>query len=325
MAQPPYGYNPAPDPYYAALAPQPGCIPLRPLAVSDILDGTFKVIRRNPRVTLGLSAIVAVIQVICTAGFQVIAFRQLSEVRLNDTANADDPSANLAPLLTQLTALFSVLVIGAVLGAVLTGMLTLVVTQDVLGVQLSGGEVWRRVRGRMWPLIGLSLLTTLLEDLGLIPCLVLGVWLWGIWAVAVPAFVVEATTVRGAMRRSRQLVSGTFWRVWGIRALGALLVAIVGSLVGLPFTLLGLALSGGGLDALTGQAGSLPAAYLVLTSIGSVVTVTFTAPVRAGIDALLYVDLRMRKEGMDIALQQAASQRAGAPRTTRQPPTGTAF
>jgi hypothetical protein len=325
VAQPPYGYNAAPNPYYAARAPQPGCIPLRPLAVSDILDGTFKVIRRNPRVTLGLSAIVAVIQVVCTAGFQVIVFRQLSQVRLNETNNPNDSSANLAPLLTQLTAVFSIVVIGALLGAVLTGMLTHVVTQDVLGVKVNTREVWDRVKGRMWPLIRLSLLLTLLQGIGLALCLAPGIWLWGIWAAAVPAFVVEGTTIRGAMRRSRQLVSGTFWRVWGIRALGALLVSIVGSLVGLPFTLLGLALSGGGLDALTGQSASLPAAYLVLSSIGSVVTVTFTAPVRAGIDALLYVDLRMRKEGMDIALQQAAGQRAAAPPATQPPPTATAF
>jgi hypothetical protein len=325
MTVPPYGYYPAPGQYYAAPAPQPGCIPLRPLAVSDILDGTFKVIRRNPRVTLGLSALFAVVQVIGTAGFQVVVFHQLRQVRLNDAANPNDPTANLAPLLTELTAAFSVLVIGAILGAVLTGMLTLVVTQDVLGVRLSAGEVWRRAKGRMWPLIALSLLTTFVEGIALIPCLVLGIWLWGIWAVAVPAFMVEGTTITGALGRSRQLVSGTFWRVWGIRALGALIVSIVGSLIGLPFSLLGLALSGNGLDALTGASTSLPVAYLVLTSIGSVVTVTFTAPVRAGIDALLYVDLRMRKEGMDIALQQDAGRRAAVSQPSQQPPRGPAF
>jgi hypothetical protein len=324
VTQPPYGYYPAPGPYYAAPAPRPGCIPLRPLAVSDILDGTFKVIRRNPKVTLGLSAVVAVIQVIGTASFQVFAFHQLSQVQINDAANPDDPATNLAPLLSELTAAFSVLVIGAVLGAVLTGMLTVVITQDVLGVRLSAGEVWRRVKGRMWPLIALSLLITFVEGLALIPCLAPGVWLWGIWAVAVPAFMVEGTTIRGALRRSRQLVSGTFWRVWGIRALGALIVSVVGGLIGLPFSLLGLALSGGGLDALTGESASLPVAYLLLTSIGSVVTVTFTAPVRAGIDALLYVDLRMRKEGMDIALQQDAGRRAAQP-PGPQSPRGTAF
>src|ERR1700710_2430956 len=34
----------------------PGMIPLRPLAVSEILDGAFVVIRRHPRATLGVSA-----------------------------------------------------------------------------------------------------------------------------------------------------------------------------------------------------------------------------------------------------------------------------
>jgi hypothetical protein len=121
------------------------------------------------------------------------------------------------------------------------------------------------------------------------------------------------------------LVDGTFWRVWGIRALGALLVGIVSSIITVPFSALGLALSGGGLDALTGRSATLPAAYLVVTSIGSVVSVTFTAPVRAGIDALLYVDLRMRKEGMDIALQQSIGQRAVTPPTNQPPPRGAAF
>jgi hypothetical protein len=37
-----------------------------------------------------------------------------------------------------------------------------------------------------------------------------------------------------------------------------------------------------------------------------VLSATLTEPVRAGIDALLYVDLRMRREGLDIVLQQAA-------------------
>jgi hypothetical protein len=325
VAQPPYGYYPAPNPYQPAPAPQPGCIPLRPLAVSDILDGTFKVIRRNPRVTLGLSALVAVIQVIGTAGFQVAIFHQVSQIRINNATNPHDQSANLAPLLSELTAAFSLLIIGAVLGAILTGMLTIVITQDVLGVRLGAGEVWRRVKGRMWALIGLSLLTSLAQVVGLALCLAPGIWLWGIWAVAVPALMVEGTTVRGALGRSRHLVEGTFWRVWGIRALGALLVGIVNSIITIPFTALGLALSGGGLDTLTGRSATLPVAYLVVTSIGSVVSVTFTAPVRAGIDALLYVDLRMRKEGMDIALQQSIGQRAVQPQTNQPPPRGAAF
>ena len=42
------------------------------------------------------------------------------------------------------------------------------------------------------------------------------------------------------------------------------------------------------------------------------IAATFTAPIRAGIDALLYVDLRMRKEGLDIVLQLPPLRPGGA-------------
>ena len=49
-------------------APQPGGIPLRPLALGDILNGSFTAIRRNPAATVGLAAIVlAVSGVVSTA------------------------------------------------------------------------------------------------------------------------------------------------------------------------------------------------------------------------------------------------------------------
>ena len=64
-------------------------------------------------------------------------------------------------------------------------------------------------------------------------------------------------------------------------------------------------------------------AALVATSFGVVVDpslrggsrgrsrpTTFTAPVQAAIDSLLYVDLRMRKEGLDLVLQQQVARPA---------------
>jgi hypothetical protein len=170
-------------------------------------------------------------------------------------------------------------------------------------VKLTIGQAWQRAKPRIWALFGLSLTITLLEALGLIPCLVIGVWLWGIWAVAVPAMMVEGTSVGGSLSRSRQLVQGTFWRVWGIRALGTLLVTIVADLISAPFTVVGLLVGGFHL----GQT-HLSGTLILFTAIGSMIAGTITAPVRAAIDALLYVDLRMRKEGLDLVLQQRAAQ-----------------
>jgi hypothetical protein len=298
-----------PDPYYAQFAPKPGCVPLRPLNLGEILDGSFKVVRRNPRATLGLSAIVAVVQATVLAVVQIFAFNQLSSGI--DTTNPDNPQVNVGQVVTgELTFAVGALV-GALFVAILAGMLTVVITEDVLGKQLSIGQVWNRIKRRMWRLVLLSAVVGIVPGFGLILCIAPGVWLWATWAVAVPALVVENTTVRKSLGRSRALVRGMFWRVLGIRLLGVLMVAFIGFLIGIPFALLagmvsGHSVLGAGL-ASSGDSLSVPITYILITSLGSILSTTLTAPIRAGIDALLYVDLRMRKEGLDIVLQQAAA------------------
>jgi hypothetical protein len=280
-------------------------VPLRPLGVGDILDGSFRTIRRNPKVMLGLSAAVAVAQIVLVAVFEVIAFASLGRVPVTTTAGAT-AQTSLGPLLGNEAVSLATFVAGTLLSAILTGMLTAAITQDVLGVQLDIAQVWQQVRPRLWRLVGLALIVTIVPVIGLLFCIAPGVWLWGIWTAAVPAFMVEGTTVRGALGRSRQLVERTFWRVWGIRALGVLIVTVISGFITLPFSIIGLIVDD---NVFTGGSGTqdLPLAFLLLTALGSAVSATFTAPVRAGIDALLYVDLRMRKEGLDIALQAAVA------------------
>jgi len=53
-----YGQPPAPWGYLPPPSPKPGVIPLRPLALGEILDGAVQTIRQNPKVMLVLSAIV---------------------------------------------------------------------------------------------------------------------------------------------------------------------------------------------------------------------------------------------------------------------------
>ena len=298
-----YGPPGFPPPYYPPYsAPRPGCVPLRPLGLGDILDGAFKVIRRNPKVTLGLSAVFALFEVLISTGLSFLTFHTLSRINDNDT------NIDITPILGNDALQLVGLLVTTLVGALLTGALTHVVTQDVLGRRLSAGEVWRRVVPRAWAFIGLALVTGVLEFLGLIPCLVLGVWLWGIWAVAMPACAVEGIGIRAALGRSRRLVEGTFWRVWGIRALGTLVASLTANLIGLPFTIFGVI---GLLEGISNH--DVPTGALLLVGLGTLIGRTFTAPVQAGVDALLYVDLRMRKEGLDIALQQAALAPPAAP------------
>jgi hypothetical protein len=308
--QPPYGQPPfgmPPDPYYAQFGPkQPGCVPLRPLGLGDILDGSFKVIRRNPRATLGLSAIAGVVQATVLALIQIFALHQLSNGI--DNSNPDDPQVDVGSTVGGIVSTLAGFLVAAIFAALLTGMLTVIITEDVLGKKLSISETWARIRPRGVRLGLLSLLVSVVPFIGLMFCIAPGVWLWGLWAVAIPAMVVENAKVGQSLGRSRSLVHRMFWRVWGIRALGVLMVGFMGALIGIPFAIIAEVITGSASFGFgSAAAAGLPVAYVLITSIGSVISTTLTAPIRAGIDALLYVDLRMRKEGLDIVLRQTAA------------------
>ncbi len=61
----PAGYGPQPGygagGWSAPFAEKPGVIPLRPLAVGEILDGVFTTIRQNPKTLLGLSFVIVLV------------------------------------------------------------------------------------------------------------------------------------------------------------------------------------------------------------------------------------------------------------------------
>ena len=46
------------------VAHKPGAIPLRPLVLSDIFDGAFRIIRYNPKATIGAAVLVSAVAMI---------------------------------------------------------------------------------------------------------------------------------------------------------------------------------------------------------------------------------------------------------------------
>ena len=105
-----------------------------------------------------------------------------------------------------------------------------------------------------------------------------------------------------------------FWRVFGITLLAGIIVAVAGGILQLPFTVVG-AVSGSGIGG------------TVILVIGTIAAGTVTRPITAGVTVLLYVDMRMRKEGLDLALRTASGNgRAGSgPSGSGQPGTGDDF
>ncbi len=276
----------------APYTPQPGGIPLRPLDAGDILDGTFGTIRRNPRATIGLSALLVAVQQVLVLG--------------TDLATGGIPTAGgfatgaTVDLIGGIGTILS-FVLAAVVGAILTGMIVVVVSEDVLGRRTSIADVWARVRPRIWALLGASVIAGVLPFIGLLFLVVPGVYLWGVWALTTPALILERLGPIQAVRRSWRLVRPDFWRVWGIRALSVLLGWLVQNLFVIPFVFLGILVA----TALGSDDGdALPLIAIVFVILGTILGGMIAEPFLAGVVALLYVDRRMRAEGLDIVLQQ---------------------
>jgi hypothetical protein len=307
-------------------------IPLRPLSISEMLDGAFTAIRWNPKTILVASAVVAIAANVMSALAAYLWERSAQPIVVNSGSGAPTFHVHTLVLVVILGCLDVVL---TVLGStILTGVLTVTVGQAVLGRKETLGSAWRATRGRIWPLLG----TVLLAAVGLALCwaLVVGVSLGaavaiaagahqtgaGIlvgvvgcitatvfavitfvrWSLAVPAVMLESSGPVASLRRSWRLVRRSSWRVWWALVLTELIVGIANAVIKAPFEVAG----GVSTIALTSQAHAT-ALGLATSAVGGILANTLTAPLIAGVVVLLYTDLLMRREGLDIKLQAAAA------------------
>jgi hypothetical protein len=136
----------------------------------------------------------------------------------------------------------------------------------------SAGELLRSATPFIAPLIGAGILAGLGIGIGLILFIVPGLILLTIWAVLAPVIVVEKSPVMAAFGRSRELVRGNGWQVFGAIVV-AFLIVIVGGIV---FTAIAAAIADG------------PLLRIVFSALAS----TITAPVSALVAAVIYFRLR---------------------------------
>ncbi|MFJ9844875.1 hypothetical protein ACIRYZ_31415 [Kitasatospora sp. NPDC101155] len=313
----PAGQTPGgPNPYgwSAPRSPRPGVIPLRPLSVGELLDGAVTTVRRHWRTALTLSLGIAVVD---QAG--AIA----SELLVNGRTGAS----------TQLLTLLARMPVLLLLNALATALLTVVVSRAVLGRPVTAGDAWRDARPRLLQLLGLTVLTTLMSAgvvlLGFTPLLgyraggsgtpgteallafvglltvpVAG-WLLIRYSLAAPALMLEKQGVVTALSRSRRLVRGSWWRVFGIVLLSKVLSVVIGMALLIPARFIGLVLGFGSIDNLE-DPGKQSIGMLVVVAVAGIIASALTTPFMAAVGVLVYIDQRIRREALDIELARAA-------------------
>ena len=98
-------------------------------------------------------------------------------------------------------------------------------------VDLSIGQVFRRVEPRLWTLIGAGIVAAIGIVAGLSLFVLPGLVLLTFWCLLTPAIVLEQKGVVASFARSQRLVSGDFLRVFAVIAVTVILATIVGVMI----------------------------------------------------------------------------------------------
>ena len=126
---------------------------------------------------------------------------------------------------------------------------------------LSISETVSAALPHIWPVAGASILAGIGIAIGLFLLIVPGLFLITIWAVIVPVIVIERSAVLACFGRSRELVRGRGWHVFGTLVLVYLIMVGVNIVLGLIFRALPHVL-GSGLSAII--SGTLISPFLAL-------------------------------------------------------------
>lgn len=280
---------------------------------------------------------------------------------LDSSADGPPSNSEMATVLVSFGLIWGILmVLALVVNAAVAVACTTVTREAVLGRPAGFGQVLRSVK-RFPTVLGIQLLSGLIVaipvalvvlflilttvallsrgDVGpwlvLMPFLILcaaplAVWLLIRLVLATPAAVFEGQRPVGALRRSVRLVRDNWWRTFGLLLLAGLMamglslaVQILTGAVQSPVDPLLVDPDTGGLD--SAEVRAIFADTLVASAIGlvvgSVVQIVGMALTHLTA-ALVYVDLRIRKEGLADALIAELGQGAPGPGPRTPPATG---
>ena len=272
-------------------------VPLRPMSVGEILNGSFTLIRRSPGTILGLNLIMLTASAVVGALGGVLASRFHDGWLLLIALAADSAIITVA------------------LGAV-----TATAGRGILGRKVGLGEAIRLgrpgwallaialvdlIHGAIWTFVGLG---------GFGPLIILGflasAWLGLTLSFTLPAVVLERLHPGRAIVRSWRLVLSRFWRVLGLYALVGLVAYLSYIAMIFPLEILFVIF---GLPLLGSESRSLPV-LLLIGAIGLVLVVIVVFSVLTALvvcaQVLIYADVRMRREGLDLVLLPIAASAA---------------
>lgn len=274
------------------------------MGVGEILDVSIKLYLRNFWTLIKVVALVVI--PVALLGFLFVLSSLPDGVTVQDGQLMFPSDAALSGFLA-----------GSGINALLAFLATLLATgaafkalgDAYLGHHPKAGESLKFAGQRIGSLLWVAFLTLIVILIGFILMVIPGIYLSIALIVVVPSLMLEDARGLQALRRSRELVKGRWWRTFGIIILGlfvipAVLQVILGIIFGLTFF--------ANIDTVTMR---LFVEHMI-NVLGSVIT----TPFQAAILTVLYFDLRVRKEAFDLELLAGRIGSSSQPQSGRVPP-----
>jgi hypothetical protein len=262
---------------------------LRPLDLGEILDVAVKIATRNigTLVRIVLFVVLPAQMVIAIVDVSAITdYRPTSSVFPSTTSSAADTSEAW----TEAAAFLVTVVVGFLAGQFATGACFRAVAQAYLGLETSWRSSLAFAARRFHSILWIVILGGFLTILGLLFCLIPGIYLAVSFAVALPVLMSEGQKGRKALGRSRALVRGRWWWTLLILVVAGLLASIVSGLIS------------GAISAVGFASGSEPISAFFITAVAGTAGALVATPFSAAYHTVLYFDLRVRKEAFDLQL-----------------------
>jgi hypothetical protein len=272
----------------------PAPLRLRPLEIGDVLDETFRMYRRHFFLFAGISVVLS-IPAAALSGYSTFALFGGFLQALNSGQNPDTNT-----VMSSLVVLGAGYLLNFFLSPFTFGAVIYAACESALGRPVT---IWGAIRGVLRRYFAILGYVFLLDLMVLLFCLFpLWIWIAVGWVAVLPVIFIEKSGLVAGMGRSWRLVEGRWWRTFLILFLIFLLSTFVSQALA-AFLIIAQQV-----------VGIIASNYLVLAVSQSfaVLVAALVNPVVQIAVVLIYFDLRVRREAIDLfqLAQRVATQPA---------------
>jgi phage-related holin len=259
-------------------------VDLRPMSLGEVLDRTFSLYRENFLLFAGIMALPYILVLL-------FRFALLLFTRASITTSAPQlPTSGMVGgfILGGIgAAIVFLLVVGVVQAATVSA-----VSELYLGRDTSVMEAFAQSKGSILIVVAIMLMSGIATFVGCLFLIIPGIYLACRLAVSVPVAIVEKESPVASMERSMELTKGFAMQVFLLLLLVFVVSWIVGMLIQAPVMIFAFK------AALAKQQPSI--GVMAYSYVAEFISQVLVGPIGTISAALMYYNLRVRKEGFDI-------------------------